>query len=146
MTKTSRAPDSRHAFSICAISSLREEPGASDCATSSAPASTSSPIGRCSSTARIEAWSISSSIEGRSPDRIATTASAATVGLGKVATNVERASCAGTSRSTTRVTIPSVPSLPTKSLSRLSPATSLIRLPPSCTSVPSASTTSRPST
>ena len=39
--------------------------------------------------------------------------------------------CAGTSRRIARVTMPSVPSLPTNSLSRLSPATSLMRLPPS---------------
>ena len=92
------------------------------------------------------ALSISSSIEGRSTERIATTASAACRTVAKVATNVDLAACWGTSRRSTRVTIPRVPSLPTNSLSSGSPATSLIRLPPSWTSVPSASTTSRPST
>ena len=48
----------------------------------------------------------------------------------KVATSVARAAWAGTSRRIARVTMPRVPSLPTKSLSSDSPATSLIRLPP----------------
>ena len=52
----------------------------------------------------------------------------------------------GTRRRIARVTMPSVPSDPTKSFSSERPATSLIRLPPRVMSVPSARTTSRPRT
>ncbi len=99
-----------------------------------------------SSTALIDARSISSSIEGRIVARMATTASAAARTVANDATSVDLAACAGTSRRMARVTMPSVPSLPTKSLSSDSPATSLIRRPPREMRVPSASTTSRPST
>ena len=54
--------------------------------------------------------------------------------------------CGGSSRRVTSVTTPRVPSLPTKSLVRLRPATSFSRGPPRRTAVPSASTTCRPST
>ena len=112
---------------MLSTSSVHADPGASLWATSSAPAAVSRPIGRCASTARIEGWSISSSIEGRSRLRIATTASAAAVMVGKAATSVAPVRCAGTSLRIARVTMPSVPSLPTNSLSSDSPATSLIR-------------------
>jgi len=90
--------------------------------------------------------SISSSIEARTVPRIATTASAAAVIDGKLPTSVAFDGCSGISRRIARVMIPRVPSLPTKSLSSESPATSLICRPPRVTSVPSASTTSMPST
>ena len=62
---------------------------------------------------------------------IATTASAAACTVGNVRDQRRRAGAwAGTSRRIARVTMPSVPSLPTNSLSSDSPATSLIRLPP----------------
>ena len=77
---------------------------------------------------------------------MATTVSAAACSVGKVATRVDRAPWAGISRRMARVTMPSVPSLPTNSLSSDNPATSLIRLPPRVIRVPSASTTSSPST
>ena len=131
---------------MVATSATRSAPGASDCAISSAPAARSSPIGRWSSTALTLARSISSIIDGRISRRTATTASAAATTVGKAATSVERAPCAGTSRRIARVTMPRVPSLPTNSLISDSPATSLIRFPPSDTRVPSASTTSSPST
>ena len=92
------------------------------------------------------ARSISSSIEGRMVDRIVTTASAAPRTVAKLATRVDLAPWAGTSRRIARVTMPSVPSLPTNSLSSDRPATSLIRLPPRVIRVPSARTTSRPRT
>ena len=94
----------------------------------------------------MDAASINSIIEARSVAPIATTVSAAACTDGKVATRVDRMPWAGISRRIARVTMPSVPSLPTNSLTSDSPAASLIRLPPSWTSVPSASTTSRPST
>ena len=56
---------------------LRASPGASDCTTRSAPADRSRPRGAKSSTALMDARSISSIIEGRSVRRTATTASAA---------------------------------------------------------------------
>ncbi len=146
MTNSSVAPAAPQAARITSISSVRAAPGASDCAISSAPVARSRPIGFQSSTALIEAWSISSIIEGRSVVRTATTARAASSTVAKEATSVERAACAGTSRRIARVTTPRVPSLPTNSFSSDSPATSLIRLPPSVTRLPSASTTSRPST
>ena len=62
---------------------------------------------------------------------IATTVSAAACTVGKDATRVARKLWAGISRRMARVTMPSVPPLPTNSLTRESPATSLIRLPPS---------------
>ena len=146
VTNTSVAPAAAQAASISSTSAVRDVPGASDWATSSAPASRSRPIGRKSSTALIDVRSISSSIEGRIVRRTATTARAAASTVGKVATIVERAACAGTSRRIARVTTPRVPSLPTNSFISDSPATSLIRLPPRWIRVPSASTTSRPST
>ncbi len=116
VTKHSPAPAASHAACIAAISPDRTSPGASDWPIRSAPTVRSSPIGRKSSTALIVAWSISSSRQGRIVVRIATTASAAAFTDGNVATIVDRAPCAGTSRRIARVTIPSVPSLPTKSL------------------------------
>ncbi len=106
----------------------------------------SRPRGAKSSTALIVARSISSIIEGRSVRRTATTASAAATTDAKDATSVAGGSGCGTSRRIARVTMPSVPSEPTNSLTSESPATSLMRLPPRVMSVPSASTTSRPST
>ena len=84
--------------------------------------------------------------DGRTLLQIPSTASEAATIDPNDATSVARSACAGISRRIARVTIPSVPSLPTNSFSSDSPATSLNRFPPSRTSVPSASTTSRPST
>ena len=61
---------------------------------------------------------------------MATTVSAAACTVGKEATRVDGLLWAGISRRIARVTMPSVPSLPTNSFTRDSPATSLIRLPP----------------
>ena len=80
------------------------------------------------------------------PHQTAYVVPAAAVTVGNVATIVDRAPWDGTNRRIARVTMPSVPSLPTKSLVSDSPATSLIRLPPSSIRVPSARTTSRPRT
>ena len=99
-----------------------------------------------SSTALIEVWSINSSIDGRNVAVMSTTASAAASKVGNDATNVLAGGRAGSRRSSTSVITPSVPSLPTKSFISDSPATSLIRGPPIRTTVPSARTTSSPST
>ena len=89
---------------------------------------------------------MNSSIAGRSREVTASTALAAASTDAKYATTVLGGCCGGTSRSVTSVTTPSVPSLPTNSFVKLSPATSLSRGPPSRTAVPSASTTCTPST
>jgi hypothetical protein len=146
VVNTSRAPAASQAAWTRAISSAHAAPGASDCTISSAAVSRSSPIGVKSSIALMAALSINSIIEGRITCRIATTAAAQSATESKDATSVEAGRGAGTSRKIARVTMPSVPSEPTKSFSSDSPATSLIRLPPSVIRVPSASTTSRPST
>ena len=146
VAKTSLAPDTSQAAIATATSSARAAPGASDWMRRSAPASRSRPIARKSSTALIEAWSISSTSEARTVRPSSMTAAAAAATVGNVATTVDTGGWAGTSRSVARVTMPRVPSEPTNSLSSGSPATSLTRLPPRLTRVPSASTTSRPST
>lgn len=102
-------------------------PGASDWATIRAPVDRFRPWERQSSTALMVALSISSSIEGRTRLRMATTARDAAVIVGKLLIRVAPAVWAGINRNA-------------------SPATSLIRLPPRVTKVPSASTTSMPST
>ena len=99
-----------------------------------------------SSTALMVGRSMNSSIEGRSRRVIASTVAVASSRVANVATRVAGGRCLGISRSTISVMIPSVPSEPTNSLVRDSPATSLSRAPPSRTAVPSASTTVRPST
>ena len=73
-------------------------PGASLWMRRSAPASRSRPIGRKSSTALIEAWSISSTSEARTVRPSSMTAAAAAATVGKVATTVDVGACAGTSR------------------------------------------------
>ncbi len=89
---------------------------------------------------------MNSSIAGRNVAVTASTASAAAWTEPNVATIVDAGGCGGRSRSVTSVMTPRVPSLPTNSLVSDSPATSLTRGPPSRTAVPSASTTSSPST
>ena len=90
--------------------------------------------------------SISSSIAGRSVAVIATTASAAASTVANVATSVADGGGAGSSRRVSSVITPRVPSEPTNSLVSDSPATSFSRGPPSRSAVPSARTTSMPST
>ena len=89
---------------------------------------------------------MNSSIEGRITRVMSRTVAVASSRVANVATRVAGGRCAGISRRTISVMIPSVPSLPTNSLVSDSPATSLSRGPPSSTAVPSASTTVMPST
>ena len=79
-----------------ATSSARAPPGASLWMRRRAPASRSRPIGRKSSTALIEAWSISSTSEARTVRPSSMTAAAAAATVGKVATTVEVGAWAGT--------------------------------------------------
>ncbi|CFR76268.1 Uncharacterised protein [Mycobacterium tuberculosis] len=111
-----------------------------------AAASRSRSIRKVSSTALIATESMNSSIAGRSRPVTPSTASTAACTEPKLATTMLDAFCAGSSRNVTSVMTPSVPSLPTNSLVRESPATSLSRGPPSRTAVPLASTTCMPST
>jgi hypothetical protein len=89
---------------------------------------------------------MNSSIDGRIRPATASTAVVAASTDAKFATTVHARCCFGSSLSVISVTIPSVPSLPTNSFVRLSPATSFRRGPPRRTAVPSVSTTWRPST
>ena len=146
VANTSVAPFARNASEMSSVSAARSAPVRSDCASSIAPAEVSSPIRRSASTARIETLSMNSSIAGRMRLVIASTASLHATTSGKIPTTVERGGCSGRSRTMISVTIPSVPSLPTNSLVRLSPAVSLRRAPPRRTAVPSARTTVIPST
>ena len=100
-----------------------------------------------SSTARIVTRSISSSVTGRRPAVVSpATASPAASSDGKNAISVERGGGAGSRRSVASVTRASVPCDPTSSGISPYPATSFTFLPPSRSTVPSAITTSRPST
>ncbi len=89
---------------------------------------------------------MNSSIAGRMRRVMSRTVCVASSREANVATSVHGGRCAGTSRSTTRVMMPRVPSLPTNSLVSDSPAASLSRGPPSSTAVPSARTTVSPRT
>ena len=89
---------------------------------------------------------MNSSIDGRIWQATPSTASMAASTVAKLATTVLDRCCLGSSRSVISVTMPRVPSLPTKSFVRLSPATSFSLGPPTRTAVPSASTTCRPIT
>ena len=89
---------------------------------------------------------MNSSIDGRILPVIATTEPTAASTESNVATTVADVVCGGSRRNVTSVTTPSVPSLPTNNFVRLRPATSLRRGPPNRTAVPSASTTTMPST
>ncbi len=132
VTKTSFAPAAAQAASMTSISAAQAAPGASDWAISIAPAlavQAHRPVvlDRVDRRRRPSAPSSrrAASRRWRPPRR----PPPATVG--KVATSVDRAPWAGISRRIARVTMPRVPSLPTNSLTSDSPATSLIRLPPS---------------
>ena len=143
---TSAAPLASHACRIISISSAAAPPGASERPSSRAPAVRSSPIFTKSSTALMLPLSISSSIDGRSFEVMATTASAAASTEANVATNVHAGGGAGSRRKVNSVMTPRVPSEPTNSFVSDSPATSLRRGPPNRSAVPSASTTTMPST
>ncbi len=144
--KTSVAPFSANNAAITPASSPADAPRSSEPAITSAAASRSRPIFSLSSTAFTATESMNSSIDGRIRLDTASTPLTAASSDAKVATTVLDRCCLGSSRSVISVTTPSVPSLPTNNLVRLSPATSLRRGPPSRTAVPSASTTCRPST
>jgi hypothetical protein len=98
------------------------------------------------SAARIERLSIISMAAGTIPAAtIADTTAPASAVESKKATWVLTVSGTGMTRSVTLVVTPSVPSEPTNTPTRSSPGWSSA-LPPSATSWPSASTTSRPVT
>ena len=143
---TSVAPCSVNTAAMYSASSAPAGPRSSVAATIIAAALRSSPILSLSSTALIATPSMNSSIDGRILPVMVTTASAAAATESNEATTVHPRCWAGSSFSVTSVTTPRVPSLPTKSFVRLSPATSFSRGPPRRTAVPSASTTCRPST
>ena len=146
VAKTSVAPWVRKASAMNSVSAARSGPVRSDWASSMAPASVSRPIRRSASTARMLTVSMNSSIAGRIRRVMARTASLQATTSGKIPTTVDRGGWAGISRRMISVTTPNVPSLPTNSFVRLSPAVSLSRGPPSRTAVPSARTTVIPRT
>ena len=146
VVNTSDAPASVHAAAMISISRRRSTPAESDRAMSIAAASRSKPIFIASSTAPIDARSMNSSIDGRRLRVMARMAAVASRTEPNEATTVLAGGWAGIRRTVISVMMPSVPSLPTNNLVNDSPATSFSRGPPSLTAVPSARTTSRPST
>ena len=144
---TRLAPASSQQRAATAISSLRPVPGRSDCTSRRAADSRSRSSRRQSSTAASVTRSMSSSSDGVMPARlIACTASPAATRVGKFAARVSGGAGSGRRRRVASATTPSVPSEPTSSDSRSSPATRFTVGPPSSTRSPSASTTVTPST
>jgi len=140
------APAARQAARMASASSSAPEPAKSDWASRRAPASTGRPEGRHSSTACMVVRSSNSSMLGVEVAMICSTARPAAPTSSKSATTVTAGGGSGRRRSRAMVTIPRVPSLPTMSPARSYPATPLTVRRPNRETLPSASTTSRPST
>ena len=145
--RTSMAPRAAAIFAIAAASSATTCGWPSVSMMRTAAASVGRPTWAKSSTQRMVCWSRNSSVQGMifAAMMSETVSPAASIEV-YVASIVFRAAGWGTSFSSTRVTMPSVPSEPMNRSRRLYPATSLTHLLPSQTISPLARTASSPMT